>query len=238
LSCNTKGNKLDKSELEDFVNIQIQFVTGDETMTLHKMSFFKVGQKIMAKKERPFYYYGSKTDSIWTIDIGASELQLINEFISRAETQKDTCSFNSSSIDRYDINIAGLKQINIIGNCHWNGIDYDSIERNIFSQKFLELENKRLVVADSISNSFIGCWNVVGLENGFIPRTKITLKRINDSDSQAIEQKVWNFDSSFKSQIKKDLDIDEGSSLIDIRGSTYEIIEIQSDRINLIYLWT
>ena len=162
---------------------------------------------------------------------------MIQKFISKAENQKDTCAFSSTSIDYYTIKIEGKKQINIIGNCNWDGIDYTSLERKIFAKKFAELENKRRVIADSIINNLIGSWKVTGIENGFINGTKVTLRRINDSKLENEKHKIWTFHKSFKNQMKKDLDIDEGNSLINIKGSMYKIINIEAQKIELEYLW-
>jgi hypothetical protein len=236
-SCNTNEKKIDKSELNDFAKIQIEFVTGDEVMTLHRMSIFKDSKTIKATKEKPYYYYGSKTDSTWTTNVGKSELQLIDEFISKAKNQKDSCSFLSTSIDRYKINIGNKEQINIIGNCDWNGIDYDSLEKIIFEHKFSELKNKREFVADSIIESLNGIWDVSGWKNGALKNKEVTLTRTNDNEPKIEGQYRWTFDKTKMAELKNNLDIDEGSSLIEIRGSTYDIIKIEHNRIELKHLW-
>lgn len=228
---------MDKSGLNDFAEIQIEFVTGDEVMTLHRMSIFKDSTTIKATKEKPYYYYGSKTDSTWTTDIGKSELQLINEFIAKAKTQKDSCSFLSTSIDRYKINIGNEEQINIIGNCDWNGIDYDNLEKKIFDHKFSELKNKREFVADSIVESLKGIWEVSGWKNGTLKNKEVTLTRTNASKPKIEGQYRWTFDKTQMAELKNNLDIDAGSSLIEIRGSTYDIIKIEPNRVELKYLW-
>ncbi|AUC79967.1 hypothetical protein CW736_11595 [Nonlabens sp. MB-3u-79] len=236
-SCNTNEKKVEKIALNDFSNIQIDFVTGDEMMILHRMSILKDSTRIRAIKEKPYYYYGSKTDSTWITEIGKSELQLINEFISYAESQKDSCSFLSTSIDRYKIKIEDKKQINIIGNCDWNGIDYDSLEKKIFGNKFSELKNKREFVADSIVESFKGIWDVSGWKNGALKNKEVILTRTNENEPKSDGQYRWNFDKIKMAELKNNLDIDEGSSLIKIRGSTYDIISIESNQIELKHLW-
>lgn len=236
-SCNTNKKEVDKNELNDFANIQIEFVTGDEVMSLHRMSIFKDSKTIKATKEKPYYYYGSKTDSVWTADIGKSEMKLINEFITKAKNQNDSCSFLSTSIDRYKINIENKEQINIIGNCDWNGIDYDSLEKKIFEHKFSELEKKREFVADSIVQSLNGIWDVSGWKNGVLKYKEIILTRTTDNKPKIEGQYRWTFDKIKTSELKNKLDIDEGSSLIEIRGSTYDIISIEPNRIELKYLW-
>ena len=233
-SCNS--DKIDKAEFNAFSDIEIRFRTGDERIEFYSMDIFKSGEKIKAIKKSPFYYYGSGTDSTWTTEIGKSDLKLINEFINKAKSIKDTCSFNSSSIDYYDIKTNG-KEIKIIGNCEWNGIDYDSLESKIFKHKFVELKKKREIVADSLVKSFNGVWNVSGWENGVLKNRNLTLTRTTENEPKIDGIYRWTFDKTKESEFKKNLDIDEGSTLIEIGASTYEVLNIGTDKIELKYLW-
>jgi len=227
----------DTSDLNDFEDVQIEFVTGDEVKVLHEISFSKTGQKIIAKKVQPYYYYGSMTDSTWTTEVEPSDLKLIDKFISKAKTQKDSCSFLSTSIDHYRIKIGNKKEFKITGNCEWDGIDYNYIEKKIFKSQFAELENKRRIVADSIATSFIGSWDVSGWENGKLTEKDVLLTRTNGNKIEIEGRYRWTFEKTKATALKEDLDIDEGSSLIELRGSTYKIINIGSDKIELRHLW-
>ncbi len=233
-SCNT--DKINKSELKGFSDIEISFITGDERIELYSMNIFKSGEKIKAFKKSPFYYYGSTTDSTWFVEIRKSDLNLITEFINRAKTIKDTCSFLSSSIDYYKIKTNGQK-INIVGNCEWNGIDYDSLERKIFEYKFVDLKKKREVLANSIVKSFRGIWDVSGWENGVLKNRNLVLTRTVENKPKVDGIYRWTFDKTKESELKKELDVDGGSSLIEISGSTYEILDIDTHKIELKYLW-
>ena len=233
-SCNS--DKIDKAEFNDFSGIEIRFRTGDERIEFYSMEIYKSGEKIKAIKKSPFYYYGSGTDSTWTTEIGKSDLKLITEFINKAKSIKDTCSFNSSSIDYYDIIIKG-KTLKIVGNCEWNGIDYDSLETKIFKHKFVELEKKREIVADSLVKSFNGFWDVSGWENGVLKNQDLVLTRTTENEPKIDGIYRWTFDKEKQSELKKNLDIDEGHTSIEIGASTYEIISIGTDKIELKYLW-
>jgi len=233
-SCNS--DKIDKAEFNDFSDIEIRFRTGDERIEFYSMNIFKSREKIKAVKKSPFYYYGSGTDSTWTTEIGKSDLKLITKFIEKAKTTIDTCSFNSSSIDYYDIKTNG-KEIKIVGNCEWNGIDYDSLESKIFKHKFIELEKKREIVADSLAKSFNGIWDVSGWENGVLKNHNLVLTRTTENKPKIDGIYRWAFDKENNSDLKKNLDIDEGSTLIEIRGSMYKVLNIETDKIELKYLW-
>ncbi|WP_055445148.1 hypothetical protein [Lacinutrix himadriensis] len=233
-SCNS--DNIDKAEFNDFSDIEIRFRTGDERIEFYSMDIFKSGEKIKAVKKRPFYYYGSVTDSTWTTEIGKSDLKLIIEFINKAESIKDTCSFNSSSIDYYDIKIKG-KALKIVGNCEWNGIDYDSLETKIFKHKFVELDKKREMVADSVVKSFNGFWDVYGWENGVLKNRNLVLRRTTENEPKIDGIYRWTFDKKKQSELKKNLNIDIGSALIEIGASTYKVLNIGNDKIELKYLW-
>ena len=165
-----------------------------------------------------------------------SKLKLITEFITKAKSIKDTCSLNSSSTDYYDIKIKG-KALKIVGNCEWNGIDYDSLETKIFKHKFVELEKKREIVADSLISSFNGFWDVSGWENGVLKNRNLVLSRTSYNEAKTDGFYRWTFEKENESDFKKELDINEGSTLIKIRGSMYKVLDIQTDKIELKFLW-
>ena len=233
-SC--KSDKINKSEFNDFSDIEIRFRTGDERIEFYSMNIFKSGEKIKAIKKSPFYYYGSKTDSTWTTEIQKSDLNLITEFINKAKSIIDTCAFNSSSIDYYDIKTNG-NLLKIVGNCEWNGIDYDSIERKIFKHKFIELGKKRKIVSDSLVKSFCGIWDVFGWENGVLKSKDLVIERVSENAPEISGIYRWTFDKKNESKLKENLDIDEGHTSIEIGASTYEILSIESDKIKLRYMW-
>lgn len=233
-SCNS--DKIDKAEFNDFSDIEIRFRTGDERIEFYSMDILKKGEKIQAIKKSPFYYYGSGTDSTWTTEIGKSDLKLITEFINKAKSIKDTCSFNSSSIDYYDIKTNG-NAIKIVGNCEWNGIDYDSLENKIFKHKFIELKKKREIVADSLVEIFNGFWDVSGWENGVLKNRNLVLTRTTENQPKIDGIYRWTFEKEKESEFKEKLDIDEGSTLIEIGASTYKVLNIEKNKIELKYLW-
>ncbi|MDG5493274.1 hypothetical protein, partial [Psychroserpens sp. SPM9] len=226
-SCNS--DKIDKAEFNDFSDIEILYRTGDERIEFYSMEIIKSGEKIKAIKKSPFYYYGSGTDSTWTTEIGKSDLILITRFIKKAESIKDTCSFNSSSIDYYDIKTNG-KEIKIIGNCEWDGIDYDSLENKIFEHKFVELKKKRENVADSLVMSFDGVWDVSGWENGVLKNRNLVLTRTTESAPKIDGIYRWTFNKEKSAEFRHSLDIDEGSTLIEIGASTYKVLNIVNDK--------
>lgn len=233
-SCSS--DKIDKAELNNFSDIEIRFSTGDERIQYYSMDLIKSGKKIKAIKKSPNYYYGTKTDSNWTTEIGKSDLKLLNEFLNKAKTRKDTCSLNSSSLDYYRIK-TNKQEIKIVGNCEWNGIDYDSLEKKIFKHKFIELNKKREYVVDSIVSGFYGIWDVTGWENGALKSKNLVLNRTTENKPKIDGIYRWTFDKTKQAEFKKNLNLGEGSTSIEIGASTYNILNIKKDKIELKYLW-
>ncbi len=235
-SCNTKEKKIAHEELQVFKGIEIDFTTGDEVIKRYSLRIFKEGETIKANKTSPLYYFGSGTDSIWTTEIGNSELQIINQFLNKAKTV-DSCSSLSTSIDHYIIKVGGEQQIEIKGNCDWQNLDYKSLEFILFQKQFAELDEKRKAVADSIVNSLNGSWDVNGWRNGALENRNVILTKNNSSEPAKEGFQRWIFKKSKGTELIKSLDIDEGSTLIEIRGSTYRIKSIGAEIIELEYLW-
>ena len=233
-SC--KSNEIDKADIDNFSDIEIRYKTGDESIQSHSMFIYKIGNKIKALKKRPFYYYGSATDSTWTKEIDKSDLRLLTQFINKAKSMNDTCPFNSSSIDQYELKTSG-QEIKIVGNCDWNGIDYDSLENKIFKNEFIQLESKRQMIADSLAKSFNGSWDVAGWENGVLKNRNIELTKTSENEPKKDGVYRWEFKKENDSLFKKQLDIDEGSTLVEIKGSMYKVIDIENDKIKLKFLW-
>jgi hypothetical protein len=233
-SCSS--DRIDKADLNNFSDIEIRFSTGDERIQYYSMDLIKSGEKIKAIKKSPNYYYGSKTDSTWTTEIGKSDLKLLTKFINKAKTLKDTCSLNSSSTDYYRIKTT-RQEIKIVGNCEWNGIDYDSLEKKIFKHKFIELNKKREFVTDSIVNGFNGIWDVTGWENGVLKNRNLVLNRTTENKPKVDGIYRWTFDKNKQAEFKQKLNLGERSTSIEIGASTYKIINIEKDRIELNYMW-
>ncbi|WP_203296769.1 hypothetical protein [Luteirhabdus pelagi] len=238
LSCRNEKNKISKTDLNDFQNIQIKFLSGDERTTVHRLSILKDESNIRIIKKQPFYFYGSQTDSTWEKQIDRSELQMINAFIEEARNKKDTCQSTSSWREHYEIKIGNNELIKLIGNCDWLKLDYNGLEKELFKEYFNELEQKRLKTSDSIISSFIGDWKVLGLEKGYNRGAEVNLIRIKKGEQPSESVKKWSFGDHFRKRAKKEVDIDEGSTTIDLNGSIYRIIRIKSDTINLEYLWS
>ncbi len=77
--------------------------------------------------------------------------------------------------------------------------------------------------------SFNGFWDVSGWENGVLKNRNLVLTRITKNEPKNGIYR-WTFDKENESNFKKDLDIDEGSTLIEIRGSMYKVLSIKTEK--------
>ena len=85
--------------------------------------------------------------------------------------------------------------------------------------------------------SFNGFWNVSGWQNGVLRNRNLVLTRTTENEPKIDGIYRWTFDKEKQSELKKNLDIDEGSTLIKIDASTYKVLNIATDKIELKYLW-
>jgi hypothetical protein len=255
-SCYNPNNGK-KSELK---NIDILFQTGCYTRIDYSISIMTENGHLIAKKTRPNYYYGTKTDSIWKVKIDKKQLEIINAFIQRAKELNGVCPIRSTSVDDYKIIIHNDTTYSIHGNCDWGGLDYFSLERLLFNEHFNDLEKKRNVLKDSVNKVLVGQWIVDGLHKELKQSDSITLSRTNYFKKDMI---VWSFGDSlkFRSLENKifdlklsnsynlivndgsvDLEISSGASTdkngnmtIENYGAYFSIMEMNADKIILKY---
>ncbi len=222
---------------EDLNNINIQFITGDEVRILSIMSIIKQGDSIEAIIKQPYNNYGFLADSIWNTKLNITDLKFLNKFLKMVSQQPDTCSLLSTSLDRYRITINNDSVIRIFGNCEWDNVDYMELEKQFFAKQRQLLEIKRKHVKDSIRNVFFGTWDVTGWKDGKLVNKNVILQRTTGVSPNKPGYYRWSFDPNNISAKIKRLNVDGKTPTITIRGSVYEIIEIDSNNINLRYLW-
>lgn len=190
-SCSFTNNEK-KSKLK---NMDILFQTGCEARIDYSISIMTENEQLIAKKIRPNYYYGTKTDSIWTVILDRNQLKIIEKFIQKAKEFNGDCPIQSTSVDEYKIHIHNDTTYKIHGHCDWDSLDYFSLERQLFNEHFIDLEKKRISLKDSINKLLIGQWIVNGLHKRLKKNDSITLWKTDNLKKDAI---IWSFDDSLK----------------------------------------
>ena len=182
-------------------SIKIDFIRVSIIKEKASMSIINKEGNYYASKLEPNYYYGTNTDSIWTLKLDSSQIHTIYRFIEKAkELENNKCSIRPSSRNLYKVTINNQTSIIIKGNCEWNGLDYKAIEKKIFKEKFDELDLKRNLLKDSIRNTIEGKWIVSGLKKDPKRHDIVILDKLNDSNKLA-DKTIWSFKDSidFKS---------------------------------------
>ncbi len=260
-SCSITNNEKE-SVLE---NIDIQFQTGCEAREDYSISIMTDNGQLIVKKIQPNYYYGTITDSIWTVIIDSNRLKIIKRFIEKAKELNGNCPIESTSVDDYNIVIHNDTTYKIHGHCDWDSLDYFTIEKLLFKEHFNDLEKRRVSLKDSINKLLIGQWIVNGLHKGLKQNDSITLWRTDELDDLEVGTIIWNFDDSLKFgsldnnifdlaySNSYDLLVENGSvdlrinsgALIDKKGNItiqnygayFSILEMESEKIILNYWW-
>jgi len=268
VSCNL--NRTEQSENKIlFPSINIVFETGDEAREQFQMEIYSNGSSIFAKKIEPNYYYGKSTDSTWLVELDSNKVEIIKEFLKTSKKMNERCDEEfqvvSSSIDFYHISVENDTLIEINGNCDWNGLDYFSIEKKLFNEKFTELKARRTHLKDSINDVLKGRWVVSGLKNKLKQNDILTLERTDELDELEVGTIIWTFGDSlsFSSSDNRILDftysknyklyvnngsldltiasgaviLSNGNMTIENYGAYLTIEEIEKDKIILNYWW-
>lgn len=260
-SCSHKNEEIEQI----LPNIDIQFQTGCIARFDYSISIKTENGKAIARKIKPNYYYGVKTDSIWTVQLDSSQIAIIDKFILKAEELNGECQIKNTSVDNYIINIHNDTVFKIYGHCDWDGLDYFSIEKLLFKEHFGDLENKRVILKDSISKGLKGQWIITGLDKEIKHNDTVTMWRTDEVNNIESGKTVWTFSDSlsFKSFDNRNFDLTYSNSyelnvingenhlsinsgaLIDKKGNmtiknygaNFEILMIEPGKIILQYWW-
>nr|WP_298931023.1 hypothetical protein [uncultured Allomuricauda sp.] len=133
VSC--KNNSRQKFYTPDsFKNIQISYSTGDEVIRSYAMMIYDSAGFIKTKFTSPISDMSLSERKLAFRTLNEDDLQMVYDFIEKAKKQNDTCSFLSSSLDRYHIKIGIMDSISIFGNCSWDGLDYSTLIKRIYDK--------------------------------------------------------------------------------------------------------
>jgi hypothetical protein len=259
-SCSTKN----EDKQQKLPNIDIHFQTGCEVREDFSISILTENGNLIARKIKPNYYYGVKTDSIWTVHLDSNGIAVIDMFIHKAEELNGECPIKNTSVDDYKIKIHNDTTFKIYGHCDWDSLDYFSIEKELFKSHFDDLEQKRETLKDSISSALNGKWIVTGLDN-LKQNDTVTFWRTNELDDIEEGTVIWMFSDSLKFTsfdnklfdltYSKDYELilkngynhlrigsgavidNKGNMTIENYGANFEIINIDNEIIKLKYWW-
>ncbi len=130
-SCKKNRDSTNYS-LDGFESIDIAYATGDEVIKSYAMKIYDSAGILKTKFTSPLSDVSLFKRHEVTKTLSEEDIKIISDFIEKAKKQNDTCSFLSSSLDRYHIKIGTLDSISILGNCNWDGLDYITLTQRIY----------------------------------------------------------------------------------------------------------
>jgi hypothetical protein len=238
---------------------KITYTSGEEGTGKSDIYIYKQNNKYYARNIAPFFYIGTKTDSIWVSELSQDKIQTCIELLNRAKNLPEECPETSSATKEYQITYAD-NTIKIRGDCDWEDLDFINFRSQIFYEKFAILEAKRLALIDSINKQLRGKWHFMPIKNMFSKGDMLLLRKTANAyyscawqmgESNTFSSNcndVLNLSYSIRYLLNVDGDIYieiQGGSTIEKNGSmkvrnfgaTFTIESISSEELRLKYMW-
>jgi len=177
--------------------------SGDEAIQKFEIKVYSKADKYFADNISPFFYFGKKTDSVWTVELDQFKVSQCNKFLRKAKSLPKECPERSSSIKDFTITFA-KDTIKIRGDCDWDSLDFFSLRQLLFKDKFDELELKKSNLINGLNKKVIGKWYFKTLKTEPKRDDYFVLTKTNDFNSEC----SWEFgkENSFKSSCNKVFD--------------------------------
>jgi hypothetical protein len=174
--------------------------SGDESIQKFEIKVYSKADKYYADNISPYFYFGKQTDSVWTVELDQFKIAKCNQFLSKAKLIPKECPKLSTSIEHYIITFA-KDTIKIRGECDWDSLDFFSLQRLLFKDKFEQLELKKLNIVNNLNKKLIGKWYFKPLKKELKKDDYFILTKTNDFNSEC----SWEFGNqlSFKSSCNK-----------------------------------
>lgn len=191
ISCNLmQSNKNAIDVLDTLTPFTVNFNLGDYEIIKYEIKVYKLGDDFFADNIAPFYYYGTKTDSVWTVKLTKEKKKLCENFIKKAKSLPNECPQMSSAFENYMI-VLPYDTIEINGECDWDKLDFYNLSNTLFSEKFRELSKKRKQLEKELNSKIYGKWNVLNLHSEQKRGNILILSRVNNSKCN------WEFGHNF-----------------------------------------
>ncbi|MCF8451360.1 MAG: hypothetical protein K9G49_15915 [Taibaiella sp.] len=238
---------------------KITYTSGEEGYGKSEINIYKQNNKYYARNVAPYFFIGTKTDSIWVSELSQDKIQTCIELLNRAKNLPEECPETSSATKEYQITY-GNNTIKIRGDCDWEDLDFINFRSQLFYEKFAILEAKRLALIDSLNKQLRGKWHFIPFKNMFNRGDILLLKKVADADYSCTWQMgesstfsstcndVLNLSYSIRYLLNVDGDIYieiQGGSTVEKNGSmkvrnfgaTFTIEAISSEELKLKFLW-
>lgn len=179
VSCQTKPG---------FTNtLQIKYTHGDESHTSEEMSFEIHDNKVYGKITRP------NADKLLSSEIilTSADIKTLNSFLELSEKFKNKCDEINSSSDVQYYSIFVDNKVVKIYECDWKVYSFFDIKQQIFGNYLQDLEKKKQILNNEISNLLIGNW-----------KANVLLDDVSNKSEYIVEKLTTNPSSEYIEFIK------------------------------------
>lgn len=137
----------------------IVYSAGGEGKVRCEIRVYKKADKFYADNITPFFYYGRRTDGKWTVELDKAKIETCNRFLEKAKKLPKGSSFQSRSDEEYTISCS-FETLYISGDYEWDGLDFYSLRKILFKEKFAELEVKKSNSLNNLNRKLKGRWYI------------------------------------------------------------------------------
>ncbi len=204
-------------------HFRLVYSFGDEGTDKYEINIYKKGGKYYADNISPVFYVGSRSTGAWSAELNAGKIAACLTFLGRMRSQPEECPEVSTSIKDYLVT-TGTETIHVRGDCDWDGMDFFDLRSALFTEKFADLDARRLALGDSLSRKLTGKWYFAPIKTKFKAGEYFTLSRAPGPGLSC----TWQFgvNSSFKSSCNDVLNLEYSTRyVLNLDGNNY--FEIQ-----------
>lgn len=150
---------------KELPQFKLTFISGCNAITKSQINVYIKDNKYFADHISPTYFDGQKIDSLWTIELNKDQINACIKFLDKAKSLPSKCD-RFSSVENHHIIIIDKDTVNINGDCNWENLDFNFLDKQLFHTKHLEIEQKKKSFINNLDKNLYGKWYLQPLRNG------------------------------------------------------------------------
>jgi hypothetical protein len=149
---------------KELPQFRLTFISGCNAITNSKINVYIKENKYFADHISPTYFDGEKIDSLWTVELNQDQIDACIKFLNKAKSLPNKCDQFGSSENLHIIVIEN-DTIEINGDCNWENLDFHFLDRKLFVEKHLAIEERKKSFIDKLDKELSGKWYLQTLIN-------------------------------------------------------------------------
>lgn len=149
---------------KELPQFKLTFISGCNAITKSKINVYIKDNKYFADHISPTYFDGQKIDSLWTIELNQDQIDACIKFLNKAKSLPNKCDRFSSS-ENHHIIVIEKDTIDINGDCNWENLDFHFLDKKLFVEKHLEIEERKKSFIANLDKELSGKWYLQTLKN-------------------------------------------------------------------------